>query len=505
MTKQQGTQHQRWPPEEEQWAGDHLPPRTGSGFGGGFGDVGRYADGLLQSLTGRNPDLLEAAGEVAADQTARICVVSPQRELAQRFLACLRRDAVPPWRGPYVHHGVWMLVALPAGDPDDDAGATANAERDGWGEESADAGEQLLGRLGEFPPDIVLYLAAAGQAWRAEDTAWVARLRTLGAPLLPVLVEIDDNPVPPELETAAAASPEEARGALAATVRQLVGVKPAFVTIDQPPARSGAHDQPPADVAALVQRIAALRPRVALALAQDVAWCRPMLAQRIIRTGALFTALVSAQPAPLLDLPFQVALQWKVAMQLAAIYGRPGLDYRSREMMGTIAWNLLFRFVMQQAARFVPVMGWLISAGIGWISTTLLGHGLVAIYENEDRWNLEQQRQRVLARANAAVAPVQAASARTGDAVHRQAVVLAARMGQIGAAVRRLWRRNKGDEVEAPPVDEATGTPAAHETSQAAAALPAAASAVELPSMLLPVVRLDAEYSNNGKCEPELL
>jgi uncharacterized protein (DUF697 family) len=128
---------------------------------------------------------------------------------------------------------------------------------------------------------------------------------------------------------------------------------------------------------ALVQRIVALRPRVAVALAQDIAWCRPILARRIIRTGALFTALLSAQPVPLLDLPFQVVLQWKVALQLAAIYGRPGLDYRSREMVGTIVWNLLIRFVMQQAVRLAPVVGWLLSALIGGVSTALLGHALI--------------------------------------------------------------------------------------------------------------------------------
>jgi uncharacterized protein (DUF697 family) len=486
---------------EDQWADEPTLPYTGSGPGGGFGDVGRYADGLLQSLTGRNPNLLEAADEVAADQTARIWVVSLERELARCFLACLRRDSVACWRGPFVHHGVWMLAALPAGDPNDGAGTTPDAEDDPFGRERT--GEQLLAQLGEFPPDIVLYLAGLGQAWRADDTAWVARLRTLGAPLLPVLVEICVNAASQELDTAPAASPEEARAALAATVRQLAGVKPAFVTIDQPPARTAAYDQPPADVAALVQRIAALRPRVAVALAQDMAWCRPMLAQRIIRTGALFTALVSAQPAPLLDLPFQIALQWKVAMQLAAIYGRPGLDYRSREMMGTIAWNLLIRFVMQQAARFVPVMGWLISAGIGWISTTLLGHGLVAIYENEDRWNLEQQR--VLARANAAVTPVRDAAVSTMDAMRGRAAALVARGGRLSGAVRMSLRRDKGSEDDAPTAEEAAGPPVEDGVSQAAAAPDAAQheGAAEPPP--LPIANQDAEQKNIGKCEPELL
>jgi len=434
MAQQRWAQPQGWGAEQERWErGLAVTPPTG-----GIGDVGRYADGLLQSLSGRNPDLLDAAEEVAADQAAHICLVSRRPELPPQVLAYLRRAAVAPLHGSIVHHGVWVLAALPSTPALDAAppADAASADTSEFTPAPEDAVETLLGRLSEDAPDIVLYLAALAAGWDAEDTVWVGRLRTLGAPLLPVVVEESGAP-----ETQEQALAAEARTAMNGEIRRRVGVKAARLVIDAVDAASPEGDKAPAAVVALAQRIVALRPRVAVALAQDVAWCRPILARRIIRTGALLTGLVSAQPVPLLDLPFQVALQWKVAMQIAAIYGRPGLDYRSREMMGTIAWNLLIRFVMQQAARFVPVLGWALSAGIGWVSTTLLGHALVTIYEHEDRWALE--RARVAARAGAAVAPVRAASVRAADAVRGQAEALSQRVGSAGQTVQAAWRRHQ--------------------------------------------------------------
>lgn len=444
MTRQQGM--------NEEWTGD--------GYAGGLGEVGRYAGGLLQSLTGRNPDLLDAADEVAADQSAQIFLASAQRELPRRLLAALRRTPVAAHSGELAQHGVWLLATLPPGQSESGEDAAAHQSSGvrrhssgARGEDAEDedaamegtAGEALLARLGALTPDIVLYLVALGDGWRGEDTAWVARLRTLGAPLLPVVIA----------EPGAA---QAGLAALTAAVRGAVGLKPLAVALPgvQSAPAADAELAPPADRIALIERIVALRPRVAVALAQDLVWCRARLARRIIQTGALLTALVSAQPVPLLDLPFQVALQWKVAMQIAAIYGRPGLDYRSGEMMGTIAWNLVIRFAVQQAARFVPVAGWAISAAIGWLGTLLLGHALVTIYEHEDRWNLEEQARRVRTQAEAATAPVRAASARTASALRSQVAAVTQQTHTAGQRLSTAWRgrrpRRAPQAVEIPIV-----------------------------------------------------
>src|SRR5690606_12685250 len=115
------------------------------------------------------------------------------------------------------------------------------------------------------------------------------------------------------------------------------------------PAPDGPPNGPPsADLHELVQRMLALRPRLGIALAQEITCCRPQIAQRIIRTAALMSALVGSEPIPLLDLPLQVGVQWKMALQLAAIYGRPGLDYRSRELVSAVLVNLGAHRLAQQ-------------------------------------------------------------------------------------------------------------------------------------------------------------
>ncbi|MEJ5199956.1 MAG: DUF697 domain-containing protein, partial [Anaerolineae bacterium] len=127
--------------------------------------------------------------------------------------------------------------------------------------------------------------------------------------------------------------------------------------------------------------------RLAVPLAQEIPACRPLVAGRVIRSCALSAALLGAEPIPLLDLPLQVAVNWRMALQLAAIYGRGPLDYRSREMIGTVVWNLGLRRLIQQVCKLVPVLGWAASAGLSGSATWLLGNGLRRYFEDEERWH----------------------------------------------------------------------------------------------------------------------
>jgi uncharacterized protein (DUF697 family) len=140
---------------------------------------------------------------------------------------------------------------------------------------------------------------------------------------------------------------------------------------------------PDDDVLALVDALLGLRPRLGVTLAQEIPCCRTQIAQRVIRQGALMTALVGAEPIPLLDLPLQVALNWKVALQLAAIYDQRSLDYASKEMAGTVALNVGLRYTAQQAAKLVPVVGWLVSAALSGSGTLILGNALLHRFQGD--------------------------------------------------------------------------------------------------------------------------
>ena len=90
--------------------------------------------------------------------------------------------------------------------------------------------------------------------------------------------------------------------------------------------------------------------------------------------------LLGAEPIPLLDVPLQVALCWRMALQLACVHGRPGLDYRSREMVAAIATTLSARMVAQQVLKLAPFVGWLGSAALSGTGAWLLGQGLLRYY-----------------------------------------------------------------------------------------------------------------------------
>lgn len=81
--------------EYEQWRGGSPSPS----FYEEFSAAGRYSDDLLRSLNGRNPDLLDAAEEVAAEQRVQIVLVSRTPHLPAALLAGLRQTAVTPASG----------------------------------------------------------------------------------------------------------------------------------------------------------------------------------------------------------------------------------------------------------------------------------------------------------------------------------------------------------------------------------------------------------------------
>ena len=393
------------------------------------GDTG----GVWQGIAGRSQELLDVTEEVAAEQQARLAMVSLSPHLARRTLAYLRQQTLPDEPGPVAQEGVWLLVSLSA--PCQDAAAELNGQRFGYplpDEDGYDGANgfaysdefntaDTLGVLRSAAVDVLLYLVDAGAGWQDADAQWYARLRALGIPILPVLITING---------AGVAQDHAQDSEPSADLRTRLAVRPAMLGIRVPPQVDGAKpDEPPQDVGELTQRLLAMRPRVAIPLAQDIPWCRHAVATRIIRSGALITGLVGAEPIPLLDLPLHVALHWKVALQLAAIHGRPGLDYRSREMAGTIAVNLAMRYLAQQVLKLIPFVGWLLSGLLGALSTFLLGHALLRYYENDRIWSWQATRQ-----------AWQTQSKRLIDPPRTRSRVLGRRVRQTGQAAVRAWQ-----------------------------------------------------------------
>lgn len=336
-------------------------PHSTAGWEDGGSPAGPTAS-IWRGLTGRSPELAEVQEELAADQMGRVALVSRLGEENAALLARLRGDAPTTPCGQINYEGFFTLVHLPPTQLErPDAVGCAGIADEGvfW---SATNPADLLQEA-----DLLLYLIRAEDEWSAADAQWIGRLRAGHAPLLPVL-------------TYEAGIDGDALDELRARLRARLGIRPATVARTLC-CEEGASPLP--DLLELVECILSLRPRLAIPLAQQSPVCRAFIARRVIHTGAWMSGLLGLEPMPLLDLPLHVAVQWKVAMQLAAIYGRPGLDVRSREMMSTLAVSVSVRFVAQQLIKLVPVVGWLLSGVLSGASTWLLGAGLARYYEEE--------------------------------------------------------------------------------------------------------------------------
>lgn len=397
---------------QEEWADDGLSPRW------------RRA-GWWQGLAGRSPEIMEIEEEVAAEQRGRLVLVSRHGALPSWLLARLRQQAVMPMTNSIEREGFFTLIQLPPLDRGDQAHVWTAAEAAGVDDTELALEHPALSATGTWrastydsyrwsahdrtdmvleaatEADILLYLFDQQAGWQEADACWYARLRVLGTPLLPVMLCTAGETVPHDT-----AAQEEVCQAL----HRALGVRPAVLdahaagwrdkgvaetTAPPPMDKPFAGAQPAPDLFALLQRILSLRPRLALPLAQEAPWCRSLIAVRVIRSGAMMAMVVGAEPIPLLDLPLQLAIQWKVALQLAAIYGRPGLDYRSREMVGTLLLNLCVRQLAQQALKVIPFIGWLLSGTLSGVSTWLLGAALRRYYEQEQLWDWQGVQQRV--------------------------------------------------------------------------------------------------------------
>lgn len=203
--------------------------------------------------------------------------------------------------------------------------------------------------------NLALYVVDGGAGLRPQELRWISRLRRQGTALLPVLSKADCLP------NAAGAADE---------LRRPLALRPL-------PVSSLAQ---PDGLEALVQRMLDVQPRLAIPLAREAPLARAIVVQRVLRQSTLVAAMLGAEPIPLLDLPLQVANQLRMALRLGAVYGQPGMDYRSRELLATLGASMGGRYLMQQALRLIPVLGWGASALIGAAETWLLGRALASYY-----------------------------------------------------------------------------------------------------------------------------
>lgn len=139
------------------------------------------------------------------------------------------------------------------------------------------------------------------------------------------------------------------------------------------------------DPAALPERVAAWLSRAVdkpLALAACFPFCRGAVADALVARCAAENAVVGAITLiPGSDFPVMCANQAKLALDLAAAYGRDVEPARLGELGGVIAGGLLWRSVARALVGWLPGVGALLKAGIGYGGTLATGNALRLRFE----------------------------------------------------------------------------------------------------------------------------
>ena len=323
-------------------------------------------------------DWEHARGEVAQENRALVAIAGLRGAGKSTLLNRLEGWDVSPVGSSaagaepltgYEDLGMFVLIDLPEDDPESSLAGMA-----GDGLSVAALGEADLivflvdgALLAEFDDDAAAALAKAKQM---AEYRWLCRLRSLGRPLIPVLSKGD-------------LLGERLASVKADLERRLATSLVAVSALEDP------------DVGLrLLPRLLDAEPDLLVPLAGEIPALRQQAANRLIRQTALLSAVTGLEPVPLLDLPLQLALQARLLLRLAAIYGQARPGGSSREMVAAVAGSLGLRYAVQQVVKLVPVLGWVVSGILSGLSTYLIGRAAAAHYQGVWTEQVRRLRQR---------------------------------------------------------------------------------------------------------------
>lgn len=82
------------------------------------------------------------------------------------------------------------------------------------------------------------------------------------------------------------------------------------------------------------------------------------------------------------DMPIMTLNQAKMLLQIAAAYGEPLNVDRVKELAAVIGGGFACRAVARQIVAFVPALGWIVKAAIGYTGTVAIGRAAIEYFEN---------------------------------------------------------------------------------------------------------------------------
>jgi small GTP-binding protein len=302
-------------------------------------------------------DWTEMARQVEEETRAGVAIVGPVNSGKSTLFNTLKgRDVSPvgavPGTTQQLHHEQWGPFTL--------------TDTPGFGEvDGVDRAHIAL--QGVHTANVIVLVLDAVAGIRQADYALLQQLKATGKPVLVALNKIDLI--------------KQGQEAVIAHARDKLG-EPDLIPLS---AKRGTNI-----ARLLLPRMVDAHPALAVALGRALPSFRRRLANKVVRNASVFNAAIGAEPIPGLDIPFLLAVQTRMVLRIAAIFGEPMNVQHSKELVATIAGGVALRYLAQEGAKFIPGPGWVVAAAVAGVGTWAIGQVTIRYFEQGKKLNPEQ-------------------------------------------------------------------------------------------------------------------
>jgi len=98
-------------------------------------------------------------------------------------------------------------------------------------------------------------------------------------------------------------------------------------------------------------------PALTVAVGRALPAYRRQAANKIIRNASGLNVLIGAEPIPGLDIPFLLAVQARMVLRIAAIFGESMTLQHANALAATIVGGMALRFLAMEGAKLIPGPG----------------------------------------------------------------------------------------------------------------------------------------------------
>jgi small GTP-binding protein len=285
-------------------------------------------------------DWTKLQAEVAGEAQARLVIAGPVNSGKSTLFNLLQGQSVSPVSAV---PGTTQTTVV------EQFGPFTLVDTPGFGE-AGDDDHAAMARAEIKQAKMVLLLLDAGAGVRQGDLQLYHQIRAEGVPVMVVLNKVD-------------LVRRDLRAVLGDLSFRLQGVQAIPIS-----AKTGAGV---ADK--LIPAIIQADDSLAVVIGRALPAYRAEAARRVIRSTAMWSLLLGAEPIPGLDLPLLLVMQARMVLRLGAIYGENITGRYARELVSAMAGALVARYIGEELAKFVPGPGWLIGAAVAAAGTLTMG------------------------------------------------------------------------------------------------------------------------------------